>query len=148
MKFTQLHTSVSTQLVRGQLCMKYFYPSISTSFKEVESRSDKHTYRSVPFIAYQAFLALHYKMWISSQLAVFEELREFIFSGKQITLMWIHACYDYVSATGLGSVCGSAGWYYLTDDTYISWGLNLWMRAQRAIPFFQEDVRSVIITFL
>lgn len=32
--------------------------------------------------------------------------------------------------------------------TYISCGLNLWMRAQRAMPLFHEDVKSVMATFL
>lgn len=32
--------------------------------------------------------------------------------------------------------------------TYISCGLNLWMRAQRATPLFHEDVQSVMVTFL
>lgn len=32
--------------------------------------------------------------------------------------------------------------------TYISCGLNLWMRAQRAMPLFHEDVKSVMVTFL
>lgn len=39
-------------------------------------------------------------------------------------------------------------WYDPMCVTYISWGLNLWIRAQRAMPLFQDDVKSVIITFL
>lgn len=39
-------------------------------------------------------------------------------------------------------------WSRTACDTYISWGLNLWMRAQRAMPLFQEDVKSVMVTFL
>lgn len=38
--------------------------------------------------------------------------------------------------------------WVMPGPTYISCGLNLWMRAQRAIPLFHEDVKSVTATFL
>lgn len=74
--------------------------------------------------------------------------REFIFTMNTGLFVGMYACIKYCKEIRCRSFV--TGWYlnYLMCVTYISWGLNLWMRAQRAMPLFQEVVKSVITTFL
>lgn len=60
-------------------------------------------------------------------------------------VLWVHGI--EIPAGRVHDVrVGAVRWGYLELLTYTKWGRNRWMRAQRAKPLVQEDVKSVTST--